>query len=231
MRLNYQPQSSLEKFAHKVYSVLVENFPRTYYVGGMVRDRLLHKKVTDIDIATSATPEQVKRILSARRILFDDHYQNFGIIIPKYNKLQAEIASFRKDLPGSGRYPKVDFVQHPKTDSIRRDFTVNALYFSQISGKILDFHDGLSDLKSKRLRFIGDPARRIAQDPLRIIRAWRFAGDLGFVLEAKTARAIKNNLYLIERLTKARLAAEFAKTKKRSTKKFITSALAKIKNA
>ncbi len=207
----YHPKTNLEKFGFKIYNLLVENFPQTFYVGGMVRDLLLRKTVTDIDIATEAGPEQVAGLLSSAGVSADRAHQNFGIIIAKNSKHKIEIATFRRDSYGKTRYPKVTFVKNPKTDSMRRDFTVNALYFSPKNGKILDFHGGLKDLKLKNLKFIGDPAKRIKEDPLRIIRAIRFALQLNFKFENKTKLGLEKNFGMINQLTAARVKSELDK--------------------
>jgi len=220
-QINYNPRTALEKFGAKVFDLLVENFPRTFYVGGMVRDLLLDKIVTDIDIVTEATPEQVAKILLASDISIDLTHQNFGIITATNSNNKIEIATLRKDLPSQSRYPKVAFIKSPKIDSKRRDFTINALYLSPISGKILDFHQGLKDLKLKNLKFIGNPEKRIKEDPLRIIRALRFARTLDFKLDSNSKNAIKNNFPLVKTLTKSKIIKELNKIKNTGHKNFI----------
>lgn len=175
MQIIFKPKSPLKKFGEKIYFLLVDNFPQSFYVGGMVRDILLSKRVTDIDIATEAKPQSVVELLSADGISADVRYKNFGVIIAKQGSLKVEIATFRKDLPSQSRYPKIAFATSPKTDSQRRDFTINALYLSQKMSKVLDFYNGIADVKARRLKFIGNPQKRIKEDPLRIVRALRFS--------------------------------------------------------
>jgi len=225
--MTYKPKTKLEKFGEKVFNLLVDNFPQTFYVGGMVRDILLGIKVTDIDIATEATPPQVVKILSNSGIICDDSYSRFGVIVAKSGGLKIEIATFRKDLQSPGRYPKISFVKSVKIDSQRRDFTVNALYLSSKSGKILDFHNGLKDFKLKHLKFIGSPEKRIMEDPLRIIRALRFSKTLGFKPQGRTKNALKKNFYLIKHLTKSRIKNELDKIKNLNFKKNISSEINK----
>jgi poly(A) polymerase len=227
MKIEYYPSSKLEKFGFQVCKTLVDNFSNTFYVGGMVRDLLLNEKITDIDIATIAQPSEVIRSLSLRHIQYEAKFQRFGIIIAKQGGLKIEVATFRKDLAGPDRYPKVLFLNNPKVDSIRRDFTVNALYLEPKGGKILDFHEGLKDLRHRRLKFIGSPARRIQEDPLRIIRALRFSVHLGFNIESKTKRAMEKYFVLTKKISKNRIETEI---KKLSSKKQMTQLQKLINN-
>lgn len=217
----YKPTTQLEKFGQKVYSFVVENFSSTYFVGGMVRDLLLHRNVTDIDIATSATPSEVVKILTAKGITINDSHKQFGNIIATQGKLKIQVTTFRKDLAGASRYHTILYVKTPKADSQRRDFTINALYLRPKSRAILDFYNGFSDLKSGIIRFIGAPEKRIKQDPLRIIRALRFALILKFRLETKTKIAIKNNFQLINKLTRTKTRKEILKIKNLKTQKIL----------
>jgi tRNA nucleotidyltransferase/poly(A) polymerase len=225
MHFQYKPKSGLEKFGAKVYNLLVENFPQTFYVGGMVRDLLLQKPVTDIDIATEAKPDDVELLLSESGIDYDTANKKFGIVVAKNHSCKIEVATFRKDLPGKSRYPKIRFVKSAKQDSLRRDFTINALYLRQKDGKIFDFHRGLRDLRLKNLRFIGKPEKRIKEDPLRMIRALRFTKTLNFVLDDKTEKAIQNNLSLINTLTVSKIKKDLDKIKNPAHKKFILKAI------
>jgi len=227
MKLDYKPKSELEKFGQKVFNLLVENFPQTFYVGGMVRNLLLNKKVADIDIATQVLPLEIVKLLSDSGIACDSSSARFGVVTAKKGTHKIEITTFRKDLPGKSRYPKVAFVKSSKIDSNRRDFSINALYFSPISGKILDFHQGLTDLKLKNLKFIGNPEKRIKEDPLRIIRALRFAQTLNFKLETGSKSAIKNNFYLVETLTKLKIIKELGKIKSPKQRKLILEIISK----
>ena len=213
MRINYKPTSDLEKFGVQVYSALVENFPQTFFVGGMVRDLLLKRKITDIDIATEAKPEQMVEELSLAKIAWVDANKKFGSIMAKQGSLQVEITTFRKDLKSQNRYPKVSFLKSPKPDSLRRDFTINSLYLNPKTKAILDFQNGLKDLKLRRIKFIGRPSVKITEDPLRILRALRFALVLNFNLEKNAKQAIKNKFYLVKRLTKTKIEKEINKIK------------------
>ncbi len=212
-KLNYRPRSELEKVGTKIYNLLVDNFPQTFYVGGMVRDLLLKRPITDIDIATKATPDQVIKILEQAGIKFEARNKQFGVIIAAEHNLSIEITTFRKDYYGKSRYPKISFVNTAKQDSKRRDFTINALYLSAKSAKILDYHKGLADLKTNQLKFIGNPIVRIKQDPLRVIRAVRFSKTHNLKLNVQTENAIKKYLNLIGTLTATRIKNELNKIK------------------
>jgi len=221
MRYNYIPKNELEKFGEKVYNLLVENFPQTFFVGGMVRDLLLERRIVDIDIATSATPKQITTILDSNKVQFNDQYKHFGNVIAHDSKMSVEITSFREDLRGDNRYHKIRFVGSPKIDSQRRDFAVNSLYLQLNNKEILDFQGGLNDIQKKQIRFIGDAKKRILQDPLRIVRALRFALVLNFKLESKTKLAIKNNFSEVKNLTKSKIEKEFLKIKNEGQKNIL----------
>ncbi|MBI5530120.1 MAG: CCA tRNA nucleotidyltransferase [Candidatus Doudnabacteria bacterium] len=225
MRYYFLAHTKLEKFGEKIFFTLVENFSQTFFVGGAVRDLLLKKSVTDIDIATEASPDEVLKLLDAAGILHDDSYKNFGVIVAKQGSLKVEIATLRKDLKTAGRYPKTKFVKSAKIDSQRRDFTINALYLSLKTNEILDFHNGLIDLKSRVLRFIGKPEKRIAEDPLRIIRALRFSLVLNFKLEKKSFFALKKYFYSVKNLTLTRINKELEKISDKKIKLLLKSVL------
>jgi|SRR3989344_4012507 len=225
MKYTFKPKSNLERFGFVVYKALVENFPKTYFVGGTTRDYLLGKKIKDIDIATEATPLQIAETLKRCSIEADLQYQNLGVVIANQGRQEAAIATLRRDLPSKSRYPKIEFVKSAKSDAQRRDFTINALYFSPKSGKILDFFQGLKDLKSKTIRFIGNPEKRIKQDPLRVIRALRFALDLNFQLDPLTKTAIKKHFSLVKQLTVGKTQKEILKLNNRSHRTLIKKIL------
>ena len=227
MVVSYKPKNKAEKFGEKIFHILVENFPQTFFVGGTVRDILLEKKVIDIDIATSAQPKEVIRLLLENEITYDDSYNHYGVIVAKNKTTAVEIATLRHDLKSSSRYPKVRFIKSLIQDSIRRDFTVNCLYLSLKSGKILDPQKGLPDLKNKLIRFIGNPKIRIQEDPLRIIRAIRFALLLNFKLENKTFQALNKYFPLTERLTQTRIQKEINKLNTIKLKKQLQNILNK----
>lgn len=219
MRYDYKFKSPFEKFALEVYEIITNDFPQTFFTGGMVRDILLKKKVTDIDIATNAKPNQLIKLL--KKFSLDTKHQQFGVIIVKNNRRQIEITTFRKDSYRGTRYPKISFTNSARVDSQRRDFTINSLYFSPKTGTILDPQKGLKDLNQKLVRFIGDPVQRIKEDPLRIVRAYRFTTTLNFKLETQSRKAIENNLNLLTKLTKTKLQTEINKISSTKHRKIV----------
>lgn len=225
IKKTFETKSNLLIFGKKIYFLLVENFPQTYFTGGLVRNILLNKKVTDIDITTSAKPDEVVFLLKKNNINYVDTYKMYGVVTAIYKTIKIEIATFRQDTTQEGRYGKVKFVNSPKQDSKRRDFTINSLYLSLKPFKILDFNSGLNDLKYKKLKFIGKPQERITQDPLRIIRGLRFALDLNLKINSKTKQAIKNNLVSIQSLTKTKIKNEINKSLTIKNKKNLEQAL------
>lgn len=181
-----------------------------FEVGGSVRDSLLGLEVYDYDFTTNATPEEMKKFLPD----VNDTFAKFGCIKYKGEFGRAEITTFRKEEKYDDfRHPGlIKFVKTLEEDSIRRDFTINAIY-RDFEGNIYDPTGGVSDLKNKVIRFIGDPETRIKEDPLRILRAKRFALKLGFKIEPKSQKAIENLEYLLEKLNPDKVKEEQRKIK------------------
>ena len=187
-----------------------ENGFLIFEVGGSVRDSLLGLEVYDYDFTTNATPEEMKKFLPD----VNDTFAKFGCIKYKGEFGRAEITTFRKEEKYDDfRHPGViKFVKTLEEDSIRRDFTINAIY-RDFEGNIYDPTGGVNDLKNKVIRFIGDPETRIKEDPLRILRAKRFALKLGFEIEPKSQKAIENLEYLLEKLNPDKVKEELRKNK------------------
>jgi tRNA nucleotidyltransferase (CCA-adding enzyme) len=217
----YKPKSELENFGFTIHNLLVENFSQTFFVGGMIRDLLLEKEIIDVDIATEATPKKVLKLLRSNNVDTGVQGERFGIIVAKWKSYKIEIATLREDSYFGSRYPQTKFITDIRRDSTRRDFTINALYLQPTTGKIYDFHKGLEDLQKKTIRFIGTPVTRIMEDPLRSIRALRFALNLQFEFDAKTLRAIKECFPEIKKLTVARIESEINKIKLKKNKKIV----------
>lgn len=179
-----------------------------YFVGGSVRDLLLDRHVHDIDITTSAYPEEVKK-------LFDksiDTGIKHGTVTVLYGGESYEITTFRTE---SGyqdfrRPDHVTFVQNLDEDLKRRDFTINALAMD-IRGQIIDLFNGVEDLKKRVIRAVGNPETRFHEDALRMMRAVRFMSQLQFTLEEKTEQAIKDNHELLKKISVERIREEFVK--------------------
>ena len=157
------------------------------YAGGCVRDQLLGLTPHDYDVATNARPEQVEALFP-RTVPVG---VQFGVIIVLEHGAEIQVATFRGDgAYHDGRHPESVRYTDAEGDSLRRDFTVNGLFFDPIEQRILDFVEGRRDLESRLLRAIGDPSERFAEDKLRLLRAVRFATTLGFEIDPVTWREI-----------------------------------------
>jgi len=187
-----------------------ENGFSIFEVGGSVRDELLGLEVYDFDFATDATPEEMMKFLPNANSAF----AKYGCIKYKGEYGRAEITTFRiEECYDDYRHPtKIQFVKSLNEDFKRRDFTINAIYKS-FDGKIYDPANGVKDLNNKIIRFIGDPETRIKEDPLRILRAKRFAAKLNFEIEQKSKKSIENLEYLLEKLNPEKVKEEIRKTK------------------
>lgn len=181
---------------------------RLYMVGGATRDYLLDRPILDYDFVTDATPNEMKTFLTDA----DFTFAKFGTVRIKVNHVKVDITTLRiEDEYVDYRHPsKVVFTKDIKKDYVRRDFTINAIYMDE-EYNIIDYCGGLNDLNNKLIRFIGDPDKRIKEDPLRIIRAERFEKKLGFKIEDETFKAIERNRHLIEELNPQKVQAELKK--------------------
>ena len=181
---------------------------KAYIAGGAVRDIIMGKVPHDYDIATQASPEDVKRIF-AKTI---DTGIKHGTVTVVENKVGYEITTFRRDGDYvDGRHPlDVEYVTNPRTDCLRRDFTINAMMYNPDTG-ILDFFCGQRDIRYKIIRCVGNPEQRFREDALRMLRAVRFKAQLGFKIEEKTAQAIKKCAVLIKKVSRERILDELNK--------------------
>jgi tRNA nucleotidyltransferase (CCA-adding enzyme) len=166
--------------AKKIQKILVDNGYNTLACGGFVRDYLLNQSYKDIDLATQATPDIVSKILIKNNIKVIETGLKHGTVTAVLNGYSFEITTLRKDISCDGRHADTEYTDSFEEDSKRRDFTVNAMYMNLNSLNILDFHNGLSDLKNQMLRFVGNPEDRIKEDYLRILRLFRFSRQLKF---------------------------------------------------
>jgi poly(A) polymerase len=184
----------------------------TRYVGGAVRDELMGLPVNDVDLATRLHPEDVQRRLVDAGIKAVPTGIEHGTVTAVTNGHPVEVTTLRRDVATDGRRATVAFTDDWQEDSSRRDFTINAMFADPISGEVLDYHGGLDDLIARRVRFIGDPLQRIAEDHLRILRFFRFHARFGKgapdadALKACTMRA--NDLMALSR---ERIADELLK--------------------
>ena len=181
-----------------------------YAVGGCVRDSLLGKTPNDWDITTSAKPEDMKSVFADFHCI--DTGIKHGTVTVVIDGEPLEITTFRLDGEyEDNRHPKsVTFTSNLRADLGRRDFTVNAMAYSKMTGTV-DLFGGQNDLKNKIIRCVGDPDRRFNEDALRILRALRFASALDFEIEEKTAQSLLKNRALLGNISEERIAKELLK--------------------
>lgn len=194
--------------AREVVRRLQERGHDALFVGGAVRNWLMRVPLQDIDIATSAEPDVVKTILPAARSVG----AHFGVVLVTIDGHTHEVATFRSEgsyidrrRPGSVRYGTLE------EDWRRRDFTINALYYDPISGRVMDPAHGKTDIERKLLRTVGPPQARFEEDALRLMRAVRFAARYGLEIEDETAAAIRNCAQYLGEISAERVAEELIK--------------------
>ena len=182
---------------------------KAYWVGGCVRDDLLGRPVKDRDVVTDAVPDQVVRIFKGARCVGE----RFGVVLVKDGDAFIEVATFRQEGGYSdGRRPdKVSYTQDPRQDAMRRDFTVNAMYYDPVSGERLDFAGGTVDLDSRLIRAVGAAEERFREDHLRMLRAVRLSASLGFEIEPDTMEGIRDNAHAIQAVAAERVRDELAR--------------------
>ena len=230
----------VDERAATVVRTLKEGGHAAYIVGGAVRDLLLGLKPKDFDVATDATPEQVKRLFR-RAFIIGRRFRIVHVVFGRGREHEViEVSTFRANLDSSaaehvsgnertsrrelagmthavdasGRVLRDNVWGTQEEDAARRDFSVNAMYYDPETRLLVDYHRGIADAQKKRLRMIGDPATRYREDPVRIIRAVRFAAKLaasGFVVEPKTAKPLVQARELLAEVPQSRLFDEMLK--------------------
>ncbi|MCA9133549.1 MAG: CCA tRNA nucleotidyltransferase, partial [Planctomycetales bacterium] len=184
------------------------------WAGGCVRDLLMGHQPTDYDIATSATPEQVRRLFGRRRTL--PVGVAFGVVIvlgPSKRSGQVEVATFRTDSTYSdGRRPDAVAFSTAEADAQRRDFTINGMFLDPIRETVIDYVGGQADLRQGVVRAIGDAEARLAEDKLRMLRAIRFAARFHFAIERQTRQAVARHAAEVTQVSGERIHAELRKT-------------------
>ena len=200
-----------------------------YIVGGGVRDLLLGTKPKDFDVATNASPEEIRKLFKNARIIG----RRFKIVHIRFGREIIEVTTFRanhdpknqiaddisrRQIKGldsahskAGMILRDNVYGNIDEDAFRRDFTVNALYYTTRNFLLLDFCGGLDDIQNKEIRMIGDPIARYKEDPVRMLRAIRFSAKLGFEIEENTKRPIDELSYLLDSISSARLFDETLK--------------------
>ena len=182
-----------------------------YLVGGCIRDTLSGKEVTDIDFAVDIDPEEVIKILTNNNIKFYDIGINYGTVTAVIDSKNFEITSLREDIETDGRHAKVKYTSDIKADSLRRDFTINAIYANR-DGELFDFHNGLEDIENRRLKFIGSASDRVKEDYLRILRYFRFYADFSnFDIDADLKKVFKEGSKNFSKISKERIWTELKK--------------------
>ena len=208
-------RSAISSAALKVLYRLNKSGFRACLVGGGVRDLLLGREPKDFDIATDAEPEQVRELFRNCRLIG----RRFRLAHVRFGPEVIEVATFRalhvendeNRVIEDGRIVRDNVYGTIEDDAFRRDFTVNALYYDIKDFSVIDFTGGMQDVMAGQLRLIGDPLKRYREDPVRLLRAVRFAVKLGFSIEAATEAPIRDEAYLLETISPARLFEEFLK--------------------
>ena len=204
---------NVSRHAIKVCEVLQHEGYQAYIVGGAVRDLIVGLEPKDFDVATNATPEQVRALFRRARIIgrrFQLVHVVFGQEIIETSTFRAP-ASLTQETDDHGRILcDNEFGTHAQ-DAVRRDFTINALYYDPTNEEVIDFHQGVEDLKKRVVRMIGDPQTRYREDPVRMLRAVRFAVKLNGTIHPASKEPLKAMAELIENVPASRLFDEMLK--------------------
>ena len=207
----HDPQTTQTQYksALRVVRALRRAGFEAFFAGGWVRDFVMGAvEGGDIDIATSAAPEEVRRLFG-RTVGVGEQ---FGVVIVLEGGVPFEVATFRADVGGTdGRHPGSVVYTDAKNDALRRDFTINGMFYDPMTGEVIDYVDGRRDIGERVVRAIGDPAQRFGEDYLRMLRAVRFAVRFGFDIEEKTFGAIRGGAARIMSISAERVFAELSK--------------------
>lgn len=219
-----------DKLCMKIFSLLNEKEDTARFVGGCVRDSIIGLKTNDIDIATKLNPEDVVKILGSESIKVVPTGIDHGTVSVFSKDFNFEITTLRSDISTDGRHAEVIFSDSWEEDSLRRDFTINSIYLKQ-NGELYDPHNGIQNLKDKKIIFIGNPDERINEDYLRILRFFRFNafyGNNNLKLSSDSIKACIKNKNKIKKLSSERVQNEFFKILNSSDPYFIVSIMRKI---
>src|SRR3990167_4150896 len=196
-----------------VVNRLCSSHHEAYLVGGSVRDLLLHQSPKDFDVATSATPNQIRQLFRNARIIG----RRFKLVHIIYFREVIEVATFRGHSKNATKVNQHGMVVQDNVfgtleeDAWRRDFTINSLYYNIEDSSIIDFTGGVKDIERKTIRIIGVPETRYKEDPVRMLRAIRFSAKLDFEIAKETSDAIYASNYLIQHVSNSRLFDEMIK--------------------
>jgi poly(A) polymerase len=195
----------LQQAAVEVARGLLDAGHETYFAGGCVRDRLLGSEPDDFDIATSATPEEVRRVYPRAHGVGE----SFGVMLVRAGGHVFEVATFRSDGDyADGRRPTDVRFTTAAEDAERRDFTINGLFQEPLTGRIVDFVGGQEDIARGVIRAIGDPHARFGEDHLRLLRGVRFAARYGFALDLATSTAMREHAEKLDLIARERIGGE-----------------------
>src|SRR5436309_1534490 len=207
--MNSVKSSPMEKVAREVAARLREGGHIAYFAGGCVRDMVRGLIPKDYDIATDARPENVQALFP-RTYAVGAH---FGVIVVLEGGFQFEVATFRSDDAYiDGRHPSAVHFSSPEEDARRRDFTINGMFYDPDAGEVIDLVGGRDDIAAKLVRAIGDPAKRFAEDRLRMLRAVRFAAMLDYQIDKGTWDALLANARSINQISAERIRDELVRT-------------------
>lgn len=213
--MKVQPQS-LETHPDWVFSLeiikkLSQKGYMAYLAGGCVRDLVLGRQAHDLDVATSARPEEVEKIFS-KTVSVGKSFGVIRVLNPVNPTQEVEVATFREDgAYKDGRRPENVIFSSPERDAARRDLTINALFYDTQNNQILDFVGGLQDIQRKTIRTVGLPEARFQEDHLRILRAARFAIEFEFEIESHTKIQMQNLAHLLGDVSRERVQEELEK--------------------
>ncbi len=204
-------REAISQGSRKVCEVLHGHGYQAYVVGGAVRDLLLGLRPKDFDVATDAYPEEVHKAFRRSRLIG----KRFRLVHVMFGEETVEVSTFRARTPAEtdehGRVLRDNIYGTREDDAIRRDFTINALYYDPASETLLDYHNGLRDLQRKSVRIIGDARARYREDPLRMLRAVRFAAKAGFTIDERTRKPIRELAHLLGNVPPSRVYEEMQK--------------------
>jgi poly(A) polymerase len=213
-KLHGVSREHISRGAQKVTDGLQAAGYQAFVVGGAVRDILLQKKPKDFDVATDATPEQVRRVFRRSRIIgrrFRLVHVMFGAELIEVSTFRCAIDTEDAQTDEHGRLLRDNQFGDQEQDAARRDFTCNALFYDPSTQEIYDYHGGYADTRNHLLRIIGDPEVRYREDPVRMLRAARLSAKLGIKLDAVTAKPINSMKSLLDNVPSARLLDEVLK--------------------
>jgi poly(A) polymerase len=217
LSVHHVGRDAISPCALRVTETLQRDGFAAFVVGGAVRDLLLGRRPKDFDVATDATPEEVRGLFRRSRVIG----RRFRLVHVMCGPETVEVSTFRGSHPAEeaddhaadehGRILRDNVFGNQEQDATRRDFTINALFYDPSSKEIWDYHDGVADLGKRRLRTIGDPERRYREDPIRMLRAVRLAASRGLEIDAASRRPIRRLAGLLAHVPPSRLLDEMLK--------------------